>query len=281
MELWLDEELELVEGRALKMRVLKTLDSIQTPFQKIDVFETQAFGRVFTLDGVIMMTEKDEFAYHEMITHVPMLSHPNPESVLVIGGGDGGTVREVLKYPSVKEVHFCEIDKAVVDMSIKYFPEIANAMQDDKVIHAYEDGAKYVEDRKGKFDIIIVDSSDPIGPAEILFQKPFYQAMRAALKETGICVTQAESYYYHGDIIQSLFAFIPDVFEEYSYYWTAIPTYPSGMIGFTFLSNKIDPHQFPGISARIPGGLKYYNPEIHKASFALPNFAEKYVKRKS
>lgn len=277
LELWLDEQLELEYGRALKIRVLNTLASIQTPYQKIDVFETQAFGKVFTLDGVIMMTEKDEFAYHEMISHVPLLSHSQPQRVLVVGGGDGGTVREVLKHPSVKEVHLCEIDRQVVEMSSQFFPEIAAAMQDAKVQHIYQDGAKYVEQMKGYFDIILVDSSDPIGPAEVLFQKPFYQSMQQALRQSGICVTQAESYYYHGDIISSLFRFIPDLFKKYSYYWTAIPTYPSGMIGFTFLSDTIDPAIVQPDEKRIPEGLKYYNHEIHQAAFVLPNFARKYL----
>jgi spermidine synthase len=280
MELWLDEQLELSNGRAMKMRVLRTLDSIKTPFQQIDVFETQAFGKVFTLDGVIMMTESDEFSYHEMITHVPMLTHPNPEYVLVVGGGDGGTVREVLKHKSVKEVHLCEIDKGVVDMARKHFPDVAEAMSDKRVVHAYEDGAKYVEDHKKKFDVIIIDSSDPIGPAAVLFSEGFYKSMSGALRDTGMVSTQAESFFYHGSIISELFSFIPKYYSEYGYYWTAIPTYPSGIIGFTCLSNKIDPYSFPIDTNRIPKGLKYYSAEMHKAAFVLPEFAKSYIKRK-
>ncbi len=279
MELWLEEQLELANGRAMKMRVLETLDSFKSPFQQIDVFKTQAFGKVFTLDGIIMMTESDEFSYHEMITHVPMLSHPNPEYVLVVGGGDGGTVREVLKHSSVKEVHLCEIDKAVVDMSKKHFPSIAKAMSDKRVIHAYEDGAKYVKANKKKFDVIIIDSSDPIGPAAVLFSEGFYKAMHGALRETGFCSTQAESFFYHGDIIKSLFSFIPKIYKEYGYYWTAIPTYPSGIIGFTCLSNKLNPYNVVVDPKRVPKGLKYYSAEMHKAAFVLPEFAKSYIKR--
>ncbi|MCE9501874.1 MAG: polyamine aminopropyltransferase [Leptospira sp.] len=279
MELWLDEQLELKNGRAMKMRVVKTLDSIKTPFQQIDVFETQAFGKVFTLDGVIMMTESDEFSYHEMITHVPMMSHPNPEYVLVVGGGDGGTVREVLKHSSVKEVHLCEIDKGVVDISRKHFPAIAKAMSDKRVVHAYEDGAKYVKKNKKKFDVIICDSSDPIGPAEVLFREPFYRGMEGALRDIGICSTQAESFFYHGDIIKALFEFIPKVYKEYGYYYTTIPTYPSGIIGFTFLSNKVNPYKVEPDIKRLPKGLRYYSTELHKAAFVLPEFAKKFVKR--
>ena len=280
MELWFDEVLELKNGRALKIRIKDVIESVTSPFQKMDVFDTYAFGKMFSLDGVIMMTEFDEHAYHEMITHVPMMTHPNPETVLVIGGGDGGTVREVLKYPSVKEVHLCEIDKMVVDMSLKHFPDVASAMNDPKVKHVYDDGAKYIENNPGKFDVILVDSSDPIGPAEVLFKKPFYESMRKGLTETGICTTQAESFYYHGETIKGLFDFIPDVFENYGYYYTVVPTYPSGIIGFTYLSNRISPYETIPDMKKLPEDLRYYTPEIHKAAFALPAFAQKFIKKK-
>ncbi|WCL47759.1 polyamine aminopropyltransferase [Leptospira sp. GIMC2001] len=279
MEIWYTEGLEISKGRKVSYRVTKTLDSIQTPFQKIDVFETESFGRMFTLDDVTMVTERDEHSYHEMIAHIPMMSHPNPENVLVIGGGDGGTVREVLKHPSVKEVVLCEIDKGVVDACYKYFPEIAEAMKDKKVIHHYDDGAKFARENKGRFDVILVDSSDPVGPAEVLFKEPFYRDMAGALRETGVIATQAESYWYHGDVIKSLFEFIPKIFPQYGYYYTTIPTYPSGIIGFTFLSNKINPYEVVPDPSRVPKNLKYYSPEIHKAAFVLPEFAKQYIKR--
>jgi spermidine synthase len=279
LEIWYTEGLEVAKGRKVSYRVTKTLDSIQTPFQKIDVFETQSFGRMFTLDDVTMVTEKDEHSYHEMIAHIPMMSHPNPKTVLVIGGGDGGTVREVLKHPSVEEVVLCEIDKAVVDACYKYFPDIAKAMKDKRVIHHYDDGAKFARDNTGRFDVILVDSSDPVGPAEVLFKEPFYKDMASALSTTGIIATQAESFWYHGDVISSLFEFIPNIFPEYGYYYTTIPTYPSGIIGFTFLSNQINPYNVIPDSKRVPQGLKYYSPEIHKAAFVLPEFAKKFIKR--
>lgn len=281
MNIWYTEGLEIEKGRKISYRVTKTLDSIRTPFQKIDVFETQSFGRMFTLDDVTMVTEFDEHSYHEMIAHVPMMSHPNPKTVLVIGGGDGGTVREVLKHPSVEEVVLCEIDKGVVDACYDYFPEISAALKDKKVTHYYDDGAKYAREHKGKFDIILVDSSDPVGPAEVLFKEPFYRDMATALSETGIIATQAESFWYHGDVIASLFEFIPKIFSEYGYYYTTIPTYPSGIIGFTFLSNRINPYSVSPDPARIPPGLKYYSAEMHKSAFVLPEFAKKYIKRSS
>lgn len=279
MEIWYTEKLEIEKGRAVSYRVTKTIDSLQSPFQKIDIFETQSFGRMFTLDGVTMVTEKDEHSYHEMIAHVPMMSHPNPKSVLVIGGGDGGTVREVLKYPSVERVVLCEIDKAVVDISYQYFPEIANAMKDKKVVHFYDDGAKFAREHQGEFDIILVDSSDPVGPAEVLFKEPFFRDMASALTPNGIIATQAESFWYHKEVIQSLFSFLPKIFSKTGYYYTTMPTYPSGIIGFTFLSNSIDPYSFDFGRREAPIGLKYYSLEMHRAAFVLPNFAKEYIHR--
>ncbi|MCC5814449.1 MAG: polyamine aminopropyltransferase [Leptospira sp.] len=279
MNIWYTEGLEVEKGRKVSYKVTKTLDTIQTPFQKIDVFETQSFGRMFTLDDVTMVTEFDEHSYHEMIAHIPMMSHPNPKSVLVIGGGDGGTVREVLKHPSVEEVVLCEIDKGVVDACYDHFPEISAALKDKKVTHYYDDGAKYARENQGRFDVILVDSSDPVGPAEVLFKEPFFRDMASALSETGIIATQAESFWYHGDVISSLFEFIPKIFPKYGYYYTTIPTYPSGIIGFTFLSNKISPYEVTPDPARVPKGLKYYSPEIHKSAFVLPEFAKKFIKR--
>jgi spermidine synthase len=279
MEFWYTEKLELHLGRAVSYRVTKTLDTIQTPFQRIDVFETQSFGRMFSLDGVTMVTERDEHSYHEMIAHVPMMTHPNPKSVLVIGGGDGGTVREVLKHKSVERVVLCEIDKGVVDACYKYFPEISEALKDKRVEHIYDDGAKYAREHKGQFDVICVDSSDPVGPAEVLFKEPFFRDLATALSKGGVISTQAESFWYHGDVIQALFQFIPKIFPEYGYYYTTMPTYPSGIIGFTILSNEINPYNVVPDSKRVPDGLKYYSTEIHKAAFQLPNFAYDFVPR--
>ena len=277
LEIWYTESLELAKGRAVSYRVTKTLETRQTPFQKIDIFETQAFGRMFTLDGVTMVTEKDEHSYHEMIAHVPLLSHPSPKSVLVIGGGDGGTVREVLKHPSVEEVVLCEIDKGVVDISYEYFPNCANAMKDPKVLHHYDDGAKFARENKERFDVILVDSSDPVGPAEILFKEPFYRDLAVALKNGGIVATQAESFWYHGEVIRALFEFIPKVFPNYGYYYTTIPSYPSGVIGFTFLSKGVNPYLVNPDPTRVPFGLRYYSTDLHRSAFHLPVFAQELI----
>lgn len=278
MELWLEEELELSAGRTLKVRVTKVLESFKTEYQRLDIVETQSYGRMFLLDGVIMFTDRDEFCYHEMIAHVPMMSHSAPKRILIIGGGDGGVMREVLKHRSVEEVVLCDIDKAVTEMSKKYFPKIACSFSDPRAKLVHTDGAKYVQDHPKEFDLIITDSTDPIGPGLTLFQSDFYTAVKNALQSGGIAVTQAESFQYHEETISNLFSFIPDVFKEYGYYWTSIPTYPSGIIGFTFLSDSVNPYSCSLDPARVPVDLKYYSIDMHRASFVIPPFAKKFIR---
>jgi len=159
------------------------LVKVKSPFQKIEVFATEAFGNMLVNDGIVMLTQFDNHAYHEMIAHVPLFAHPNPKRVLIVGGGDGGTLTEVLKHDGVEEVIMCEIDKKVVDVSKKYFPELTQSFKDPRATVVYEDAAKYVKNKKDYYDIIIVDSSDPIGPAVVLFQKQFYQDVKDALKK--------------------------------------------------------------------------------------------------
>lgn len=278
MELWLTEELELNEGRALKVKITKVLESMMTKYQRLEVVETQSYGTMLLLDGVIMFTDRDEFCYHEMLAHVPMMSHAKPERALIVGGGDGGVMREILKHPTIKEVVLCDIDEMVTTVSKEHFPQIACSFGDPraKILHA--DGAEFIRQHPDYFDVIIVDSTDPIGPAVALFQEPFYRSVKKALRAGGIAVTQAESFHYHRETISSLFAFIPSIFAEYGYYWTSIPTYPSGIIGFTFLSDSINPYSFEIDPARVPSGLKYYSTDIHRAAFTLPAFAREFIK---
>lgn len=279
LQIWGEEILEIPRGKTLKYQITQTVFSKTTSFQQLDIVDTVAYGRMMLLDGVIMLTESDEFSYHEMITHVPLLSHANPERVLVIGGGDGGVVREALKHPSVKEVHLCELDEDVVEASKKYFPALSCGLSDTRVSIKYQDGAKYIQDNKASFDVIIVDSTDPIGPGAILFQEAFYRGMKAALRPGGIAVTQSESFFDEAEIMTHLFSFIPSVFKFYGYYWTCVPTYPSGIIGFSFVSDTVDPYSVKPDSQRLPKGLRYYNPETHTAAFAVPEFVRKITRR--
>jgi len=276
-EIWIEEKLEIKNGRALKVRITKSLEKIKSEFQEIEVVESQSFGKILIIDGVIMLTEADEFCYHEMIAHVPLCVHTKAQKVLVIGGGDGGTVREILKHDNVKEVDVCEIDEKVIEISKRHFPYLANSFDDPKVKIYCEDGNKFIKDHKDEYDIIIVDSSDPIGPAEVLFRREFYEAMYQALKNNGIVVTQAESFFYHQKIIKSLFSFIKEIYPIPEYYYTLVPTYPSGVIGFTFCSKKYHPiSDFNQQEALKLKDLRYYNKDIHKAAFILPNFVQEY-----
>ena len=276
-EIWIEEKLEIKNGRALKIRITKSLEKIKSEFQEIEVVESESFGKVLLIDGVIMLTEADEFCYHEMIAHVPLCVHTKAQKVLVIGGGDGGTVREILKHDNVKEVDVCEIDEKVIEISKRHFPYLANSFNDPRVKIYCEDGNEFIKAHKDKYDIIIVDSSDPIGPAEVLFRREFYEAMFRALKDDGIVVTQAESFFYHSKIIKALFSFIRDIYPISGYYFTLVPTYPSGIIGFTFCSTKYHPiDDFKETEALKLNDLKYYNKDIHKASFTLPNFFQDY-----
>lgn len=275
--MWIEERYEIEKGRVLKIKIKQSLEKLKSKFQEIEVVNCEAFGKILLIDGVIMLTEVDEFCYHEMITHVPLSVHPNAQRVLVIGGGDGGTVREILKHDSVKEIDVCEIDEKVIEISRRHFPYLANSFNDPKVKIYCEDGNKFIKNHKDEYDVIIVDSSDPVGPAEVLFRREFYETMFQALKDDGIVVTQAESFFYHSEIIKSLFSFIRDIYPISEYYYTLVPTYPSGIIGFTFCSKKYHPIQdFNEAEVLKLYDLKYYDRGIHTAAFNLPFFAQGY-----
>lgn len=276
-DIWIEDTLEIKNGRTLKIKITKSLEKIKSKFQEIEVVESVPFGKILLIDGVIMLTETDEFCYHEMIAHVPLCVHKKAQKVLVIGGGDGGTVREILKHHQVKEVDVCEIDEKVIEISKKYFPNLANSLYNSKVKIYCEDGNEFVKAEQNKYDLIIVDSSDPIGPAEVLFKRDFFEAIFQALKEDGIVVTQAESFFYHSRIIKSLFSFIRDIYLISEYYYTLVSTYSSGVIGFTFCSKKYHPiNDFCETEALKLNHLKYYNKDIHKSAFNLPRFAQSY-----
>lgn len=271
---WFEEQLEIDKGRIAKVAVRRLLASKTSPFQQIDVYETEAFGRMLVHDQVIMATEADEAHYHEMIAHVPLCVHPNPRNVLVIGGGDGGTVREILRHQQVERVELCEIDRMVVDVCREYFPLMSAGLDDPRVRCHFEDGAAFVGARKGEYDVIIVDSSDPVGPAEVLFREGFYRDLFAALRDDGILVSQSESFHYHRDTIAALVAFASDIFPIYQYYYTLVPTYPSGIIGFSFCSKRYDALKdfLPSRAATLKS-LSYYNEQMHRAAFVLPESA--------
>ncbi|MCJ7833913.1 polyamine aminopropyltransferase [Cuneatibacter sp. NSJ-177] len=248
----------------------------QSPFQKIEVFQTDDFGKILVIDGYLMITEKDEFIYHEMLVHVPMAVHPNAGQVLVIGGGDGGAVRELLRYPEIQTIDLVEIDERVVKACRKYFPEISGGLGDPRVSCHYQDGTVFIKEKKKTYDLILIDSTDPVGPGEGLFGKEFYQNCSDALKENGILVNQHESPYYPGDRRSMLRAHqrLQEVFPLAEVYHFHMPTYASGLWLFGFASKGLHPVKDADFEAwqerKISTG--YYNPDIHRAAFALPNF---------
>ncbi len=260
------------------MKVIEHLYTGKSEFQKIDVLQTAEFGRVLTLDGLVMVTEKDEFIYHDMITHVPMATNPGIKKVLVIGAGDGGTIRELTKYDSIEHIDMVEIDEMVVDVCRKFLPQTASKLDDPRVHLHFEDGLKFVRSRNDEYDLIIVDSTDPFGPGEGLFTREFYGNCYKALNEDGILVNQHESPFYEEDALgmQRAHQRITGFFPVCKVYQLHIPTYPSGHWLFGFASKKFDPIKDLNADAWNQLGLqtKYYNTDIHVGSFALPNYVK-------
>lgn len=276
MELWYTEN--HTEDVRFSIRVERQVYTAQSEFQRIDIFDSKEFGRFFTLDGLMMLTEKDEFIYHDMIVHVPLATNPDIHNVLVIGAGDGGTVRELTRYNNIKKIDMVEIDKMVVDACIKYIPQTASKFTDSRVNLYFEDGLKFVRDKVDAYDLIIVDSTDPFGPGEGLFTKEFYGNCYKALTKTGILVNQHESPYYadYASAMKSAHERIKELFPITRVYQAHIPTYPSGHWLFGFASKDKDPVVDFNAEKWTSLGLKtkYYNTDLHKGCFALPNYVK-------
>lgn len=276
MELWYTED--HAKDVRFSIKVDKQLYSGQSDFQRIDVFDSKEFGRILTIDGLIMVTEKDEFIYHDMIVHVPMATNPNIKKVLVIGAGDGGTIRELSRYNTIEKIDMVEIDKMVVDVCKEHFKQTACGFNNEKVNLYFEDGIKFVKTKQNEYDLIIVDSTDPFGPGEGLFTKEFYEDCYKALNESGILVNQHESPYYsdYAKAMKRAHKRIEEFFPICKVYQVHIPTYASGHWLFGFASKKYDPVSDLDENAWNSLGLKtkYYNTDIHKGSFALPNYVK-------
>lgn len=280
MELWFTEAHS--KGGKFSIRVNKQLFSGQSKHQRIDVFESNEYGKFLTLDGCMRLTEKDEFIYHEMIVHIPMAVNPKIENVLVVGAGDGGAIRELLRYDSVKNIDMVEIDEMVVKVCKKYLPQISSGLEDSRVSIFYQDGLKYIRSKKNEYDLIIIDSTDPFGPGEGLFTKEFYGSCYNILKEDGIMVNQHENPFYKEDAtaMQSAHKRIVEIFPISKIYQAHIPTYPAGYWLFGFASKKyhpiIDFNPDYWDSKKIK--TNYYNTKLHLGAFALPNYVEELLK---
>ncbi len=274
MELWL-EELQLGNMR-LGLRAETVLHREVSRFQEILVVDTYAFGRVMMLDGTFQVTEKDEFVYHEMLAHFPLMSHPHPRDVLVIGGGDGGTIREVVKHPEVERAVLCEIDPRVTAVAREYLPSVASGLSDPRVEVLHEDGVRLVQDHEAAFDVILIDSTDPVGPAVGLYSPEFYAACKRALRPGGIVCAQSESPFVNGDVVRRVAQSVKASFPHHQLYLAPLPTYPSGAWSFTAGAQEPLPREVDAVRA---AGLatRYYTAEMHRAAFALPPFAKALV----
>ena len=277
--MWFTENYD--DKASLGLAVKKKLHEEQSPFQKITFWETEAFGTLLTLDDLVMCSEKDEFVYHEMITHIPLCSHSNPERILVVGGGDGGAIREILKHDSVKEAVLCEIDERVVRLSQQFLPSTASQLTDKRVTLAFEDGFEFLKKFENHFDLIITDSSDPVGPGVALFQEEYYKLVKAALRPGGIMVSQSESPWFYADVMKNMTTAMCNVFNNVETYTAMIPLYPSGFWTMTAASDAISLTDFDFERAeKIAQQCKYYNPGIHLGALELPNFVKDIVKNR-
>lgn len=267
-------------GARTSIRVTEKLYEKQSDFQKIEIYQTDTFGKMMVLDNCIMLTDANEFAYHEMIAHVPLFAHLNPTRVLIIGGGDGGTAREVLRHPQVKECVMVEIDEEVVNVSREYFPDIASALDSPRLDLRIEDGMAYIRNNENAFDVILIDSTDPVGIAENLITVKFYEEVYRSLRKGGMMVAQAESPFYFADIQQKLFANIKGAFPAVQMYLSHIPFYPSGTWSFAFATkeaNNGDLSYRQSDLQQMEPQLQYFNEATFKACFAIPTFMQKII----
>ena len=267
--LWLVEDDR--DNMKLYYRVKEILSTRISPFQQVNIIDTYDFGRCLVLDGVMQTTELDGYIYNEMISHIPAITHPNPSKALIIGGGDCGVANELIKYPELLEIDMVEIDEVVVEECVAKLTKISgNAPRDNRVKFHFTDGVKFVKDKKGLYDIAIVDSSDPIGPAEVLFSEEFYVDLKDSLKDEGVMVCQSQSPIFNKDILSRTHHILKRHFPIVKTYKAVVPSYPGGMWSFTLASLVYDP--LNANLAKLALNTSYINSGVFQASFSLPNF---------
>ncbi|WP_122580403.1 polyamine aminopropyltransferase [Pseudomonas viridiflava] len=282
-----DYQETLYEGYGQRFRIEKMLHEVRTDHQHLVIFQNPRMGRVMALDGVIQTTEADEFIYHEMLTHVPILAHGAAKRVLIIGGGDGGMLREVAKHSTVEHITMVEIDGTVVEMCKEFLPTHSNgAFEDSRLNLVIDDGMRFVATTEEKFDVIISDSTDPIGPGEVLFSENFYQACHRCLNEGGILVTQNGTPFMQLSGVQTTAGRMNGLFADWHFYQAAIPTYIGGAMTFAWGSTDKAYRKLPleTLRQRFAGSgivTRYYNPEVHIGAFALPQYVLSAIKKPS
>ncbi len=270
MELWYSEM--HTKNIRLGFRVKEEIEHMHSKYQDIHLFNTYEYGKMLVIDGTVQMTERDEYIYHEMIVHPPLLTHPNPKKVLIIGGGDGGAAREVLKH-RVEEIHVVEIDEEVVNIAKKHLPQVSLSYKDPKVYLHIENGTEFVRENKD-FDVIIIDSTDPVGPAEGLFTEEFYRNMKNALARWGVISQQCGTPFYHPEEVCRVKSMLGKIFSNVVIYLAYIPTYPSGMWSFVMASDEEI-----RLRRKLEFKTRYFNEGIYKSSMVLPNFIEEECKK--
>jgi len=275
-DLWNVWYSELHDGQSgLTLKIDRMIETLNSPFQRIDVIHNPDYGKVLVLYGSLMVCDNDNNAYNEMLAHVPLFVHPSPKEVLIIGGGDCGCLTEVLAHPEVKRCTMCEIDEKVVEVSKRHFPNLTKGVYDKRANLIFQDGKEFIEDSLEKFDVILLDLSDPVGPAADLFQKKFHQKVYDKLNDDGIMVAQSESPFYNKGTVKHMYKNFYDIFPVVKMYICHMPIYPSALWSFAFCSKKYDPlkdfreDRFKTLTHKT----RYYNSEIHRGAFALPQFA--------
>lgn len=277
-DLWNVWYSELHNGLSgVTIKVDRLIESTESEFQRIDVIETKDFGKMLVLYGSLMVCDNDNNAYNEMLAHVPLFVHPAPKKVLIIGGGDGGTLTEVMKHPEVESCLMCEIDKKVVETSKRHFPYLTKGLDDPRASVIYQDGKVFMRDTQELFDVVLLDLSDPVGPAADLFQKTFHQQVFNRLDADGIMVAQSESPFYNQRTVRAMYLNLREVFPIVKMYTCFMPIYPSGIWSFAFCSKRYDP--LADFNDRRYSQLnlttRYYNADAHRGSFLLPEFIKK------
>ncbi len=266
MELWFTEE--WLPGLKLSVQVKSVVFSKRTKFQEICIYDTERLGRIMALDDVIQTTEIDEYIYHESLVHVPAFSHPSPKTALIIGGGDGGSLREVLKHPSIAEATLVDIDGDVVQASKDYLPQWNVGFSDPRANIVIGNGLDFVAQAENRFDLVIVDSTDPVGPGEVLFTEEFYRNIKRALRPGGLVVAQTENPILMPDVVREILAKFRRVFPVAELYTAPMPTYPGGWWSFTCACLDGNPR----MPVRLPHdgmSLRHYSPGIHERAFVL------------
>lgn len=261
---------------AIGIHIKGLVHAEQSPYQSIKVYDTVGHGRLLTLDDMVMLTELDEFVYHDLITHLPLCIHEDPRRVLVVGGGDGGSVREVLKHPGVESVVLCEIDEQVTRVCQRFIPSVAQRLDDPRVTLHFADAVDYVRTHEATFDVIVVDSSEPEGPAAGLFRRDFFADLRRALRPGGVISAQTESPFYSADTVRAVYAELRAVFAEVHACFGPVPTYPGGCWTWAIASDTRTP---PMLSEARAAALecRYFGLEVARGAFALPRFVRELV----